>query len=58
MLKGCEMDGFPVREGASSEGRIPRFAASNGEVTVEFVFGGSPDEDPQDRPRARRPRPS
>ena len=47
MLKGCEMDGFHVREGASS-GRIPRFAASNGEVTVEFVFGGSPDEDPQD----------
>ena len=52
------MDGFPVREDASSGGRIPRFTASNGEVTVEFVFGGSPDEDPQDRLRARRPRPS
>ena len=54
MIKGCEMDGFPVREDASSEGRIPRFTASSGKVTVEFVFGGDPDEDTQDRSRARR----
>ena len=55
MIKGCEIDGFPIRESAASEGRIPRFTASNGSVRIEFVFGADPDEDPQDRSRARRP---
>ncbi len=43
------------KEKRPSDGRIPRFTASNGSVRVVFVFGGDPDEDPQDRIRAQRP---
>ncbi len=55
MIESCERGSFSVREKAASECRIPRFTASSGVITVEFVFGGSPDEDTQDRHRAQRP---
>ena len=57
-IKGPDEDEPQAKDKVPPEGRIPRFEASNGEVRVEFVFGGDPRADTQGRPRARRQAPS